>query len=298
MRISRQRVLFEASDFLQQLGVNQAARPKDPRQLLEPTNCEMIPCSASKTRAQKRWKSRFRSGTMALLVSLLSISLAIADGQDALLDPSSIWTDDFSISNNQSSLLLPDNQLDYSSFDNLDLFAADQAPPQVMDVDQSTRSLWRRQVSEQLGAGSSLDYDSYLIRPMQLRLGPESSLDYQPQQQQHLYSENQKQDDLSQQQEAAETAPIDFKARPNRLNKLGPQFVREPPSLIHYLNSSELVIPCSASGNPQPTIVSMPALVLAGPFRSRTPPADRRRARPVESGKLYKTNSPNLSTTL
>lgn len=39
--------------------------------------------------------------------------------------------------------------------------------------------------------------------------------------------------------------------------KAGPQFVKEPPSFIHYLNSSDLVIPCVASGNPAPTIVSV-----------------------------------------
>lgn len=39
--------------------------------------------------------------------------------------------------------------------------------------------------------------------------------------------------------------------------KIGPQFVKEPPSFIHYLNSSDLVIPCAASGQPTPTIVSI-----------------------------------------
>lgn len=39
-------------------------------------------------------------------------------------------------------------------------------------------------------------------------------------------------------------------------SKMGPQFIKEPPSYINYLNSSDLVIPCSASGNPTPTIVS------------------------------------------
>lgn len=38
--------------------------------------------------------------------------------------------------------------------------------------------------------------------------------------------------------------------------KIGPQFIREPPGYIHYLNSSDLVIPCTASGNPPPTVVS------------------------------------------
>ena len=38
--------------------------------------------------------------------------------------------------------------------------------------------------------------------------------------------------------------------------KVGPQFIREPPSFIHYLNSTDLVIPCAASGNPAPSIVS------------------------------------------
>lgn len=39
--------------------------------------------------------------------------------------------------------------------------------------------------------------------------------------------------------------------------KFGPQFVVEPPQYTRYLNSSDLVLPCSASGNPQPTIVSL-----------------------------------------
>lgn len=39
-------------------------------------------------------------------------------------------------------------------------------------------------------------------------------------------------------------------------SKMGPQFIKEPPSYISYLNSTDLVIPCSASGNPAPTIVS------------------------------------------
>lgn len=40
--------------------------------------------------------------------------------------------------------------------------------------------------------------------------------------------------------------------------KMGPQFIKEPPSHISYLNSSDLVVPCAASGNPAPTIVSWP----------------------------------------
>lgn len=39
-------------------------------------------------------------------------------------------------------------------------------------------------------------------------------------------------------------------------NKMGPLFSREPPGFIYYLNSSDLVIPCAAIGNPEPTIVS------------------------------------------
>lgn len=46
-------------------------------------------------------------------------------------------------------------------------------------------------------------------------------------------------------------------------SKMGPQFIKEPPSFINYLNSSDLVIPCSASGNPAPTIVSDSAPELA-----------------------------------
>lgn len=46
-------------------------------------------------------------------------------------------------------------------------------------------------------------------------------------------------------------------------NKVGPQFLREPPSFIHYLNSSDLVIPCAASGNPTPTIVSVQSRAMA-----------------------------------
>lgn len=42
--------------------------------------------------------------------------------------------------------------------------------------------------------------------------------------------------------------------------KVGPQFTREPPAFIHYLNSSDLVIPCAASGSPAPTIVSSGAV--------------------------------------
>lgn len=38
--------------------------------------------------------------------------------------------------------------------------------------------------------------------------------------------------------------------------KIGPSFTREPPGFIHYLNSSDLVIGCSASGQPPPSIVS------------------------------------------
>lgn len=47
------------------------------------------------------------------------------------------------------------------------------------------------------------------------------------------------------------------KQQQQQQQKMGPQFIKEPPSLIHYLNSSDLVIPCSATGNPQPAIVSI-----------------------------------------
>lgn len=48
-------------------------------------------------------------------------------------------------------------------------------------------------------------------------------------------------------------------AQQQQPTKVGPQFIKEPPSFIHYLNSSDLVVPCAASGNPAPTIVSIAA---------------------------------------
>lgn len=54
--------------------------------------------------------------------------------------------------------------------------------------------------------------------------------------------------------------------------KMGPNFTREPPSHIHYLNSTDLVIPCQASGNPTPTIVSSAAVALFCYFRTCSSP--------------------------
>lgn len=58
--------------------------------------------------------------------------------------------------------------------------------------------------------------------------------------------------------------------------KVGPSFTREPPAFIHYLNSSDLVIPCAASGQPAPSIVSV-RLPFWGPLAlAREAPATRR----------------------
>lgn len=103
------------------------------------------------------------------------------------------------------------------------------------------QSLWRRDAeSESLAllppTSSYLDLGS---RPVDFTLAAHAPIRrYEQQQQQKLYY---LQPDSQQQQQQ---------------QKMGPQFSKEPPSLIHYLNSSDLVIPCSAQGNPQPTIVS------------------------------------------
>jgi hypothetical protein len=62
-----------------------------------------------------------------------------------------------------------------------------------------------------------------------------------------------------QHQQTDEQAELEHEAKllQQNQNKIGPHFVKEPPSFIHYLNSTDLIIPCAASGNPAPTIVSV-----------------------------------------
>lgn len=172
---------------------------------------------------------------------------------------------------NQSSF----SSLDYSAlnwnggFEDDDL-VVEQAPDkssgsgsssgQFSDFGAVGRSLWRRQVlsegSDLAGSSSNLivDYDSYRsLLPLDTPTpeaytrrfisGSDSSLSTAQLGSLSATTSNsqissQKDLSLAQQQ------------------KSGPQFIKEPPSFIHYLNSSDLVIPCSASGNPQPLIVS------------------------------------------
>ena len=68
---------------------------------------------------------------------------------------------------------------------------------------------------------------------------------------------SQRADQAAQQQQ--QQSPQELQAtgqQQQQQQKAGPQFIKEPPGLVHYLNSSDLVLPCAASGNPAPTIVS------------------------------------------
>lgn len=177
------------------------------------------------------------SQTSLLLLLVSQVSTTAFEGSDELELPMS-----------QSDLIpaiQSDNQsapLDYSAF------PAVEEP----DVDLASRSIARRQAL--FGGGSLMDsltdYDSY---PMNGNVELSKSLlmagsttgnaqDESPQSSSQFQAQNQFQGSSGQ--------------------KMGPQFSREPPSFVYYLNSTDLVIPCSASGNPEPAIVSIPPAVL------------------------------------
>lgn len=127
---------------------------------------------------------------------------------------------------------------------------------------ESSRQLTRRQVVvvEAGGVGgssssqNSLDYDSY--RPV-LTLSDQNN----NQRQQHFPTLRRQTFPLAEPLKsplASSSKPQDSPSYLNSNNiKMGPQFSVEPPSQLHYLNSSDLVIPCAATGNPNPSIVSI-----------------------------------------
>jgi len=102
-----------------------------------------------------------------------------------------------------------------------------------------------------LATGSSLQRSLRADQQLTLQQTPQAQLQPQPSNNFALWPpsgpEEAHSSQAQQQQQQTAAAP-----------KAGPQFTREPPSFIHYMNSSDLVIPCAASGNPAPTIVSSP----------------------------------------
>lgn len=157
-----------------------------------------------------------------------------------------------------SELMAADNQslasLDYSTFDEEN--PEDSVP--ALLAGPAPRPLWRRQAELE-----PPDYDSY--RPSDFPLATPAALqsdgsaaaaaaDEAAVYSRRFYPDTSNLQQQRHQQGAKEPAVGS--------QKMGPQFIKEPPSSIHYLNSSDLVIPCSASGAPQPSIVSRSSLSL------------------------------------
>lgn len=230
-----------------------------------------------------------------LLVILLAFPMFIKSSE------SSEQTDcagggDSSISREESSeqyidqSLATDNQslslLDYSAINFSDDDIIVDQPEKVVATDRlnfdysppslSSRSLWRRQVLndgsvELLGPNTlALDYDSYRL-PVAVDLpkseaytrrfltASETSSSSSP----SLSSSGSSSSSPSSLPNLQiSSSSKDSTSQFQQQQKSGPQFIKEPPSFIHYLNSSDLVIPCSASGNPQPTIVSLLTSIL------------------------------------
>lgn len=176
----------------------------------------------------------------------------------------------------------------------------DSSPPLLALVDYSDdisepRALWRRNVAyDESSLPASLDYDLYrstvaidsqpelqfisdsanepgafytqaaalqrrLYSPGELAQGSSAGPTKQPMQVTYASQTSEQ----SNQQQSQPSQPQQQQQQPQQQpqQKSGPQFIKEPPSFIHYLNSSDLVIPCAASGNPTPTIVSSSSLV-------------------------------------
>lgn len=195
----------------------------------------MIRIHSNKMKAQKSWKSRFRrAAPVALLVLVFFIQAT--NCKTSLEEPSADLTSDIQ---------------DYSSLES-DLLLDQQEDQLFEEAGSTTRSLWRRQIGD---LSALPDYDSYLLRQAQPQL---VDLDYRQQarfpaaDKQAESSDELFSDKFIQQQQQQQAS------RGGRSEaKMGPQFTREPPSFVRYLNSSELVIPCAASGNPTPSIVSI-----------------------------------------
>lgn len=128
----------------------------------------------------------------------------------------------------------------------------------VEQLPPAERLLGRRQVLEAEGRfESQLDYDAY--RPPDFAT-PANSLDEELAGFSSSRSRASSEKESNQAAAAAPTSASSSSAptqQQQQQPKSAPQFIKEPPSIIHYLNSSDLVIACSANGNPSPTIVSV-----------------------------------------
>lgn len=192
-------------------------------------------------------------------------------------EPSERYIDRSLASDNQSLSLLDYSAINFSDDDDIIIeqqtqsSEAKQSAPESdypTSGSSSSRNLWRRQVFgdgsvELFGPNSlTLDYDSYRL--------PVANFDTPtPEAYTRRFTSASDISSPSLSASASATASSSASTLPNSQisaslkdssgqyqQKSGPQFIKEPPSFIHYLNSSDLVIPCSASGNPQPTIVS------------------------------------------
>lgn len=181
-------------------------------------------------------------------------------------------------SSSNSSIAL----FDYGSFSGFDDIGIIGASGEQEQLPISSRSLTRRQV---LALGDPMnsdlsDYDAYsamsALSKSNLPLGTDSSLPVSSSGSfmgsvpgtflSGLISRNGLGSDdepslnsigQQQQQQQQVSSSMGNQANIQANQKTGPTFLKEPPSFIYYLNSSDLVIPCVASGNPEPTIVSI-----------------------------------------